>query len=103
MGKHNIDQRSHVNKRIIHQKMIIKVVLNRWEMPHFKSWSVFSKNVNMQFYNNMQLDRKPKHFLKIEKINMAQYLVILPHVINVCKVLRLIIYLNESSTIHVSY
>jgi len=47
MGKHNIDQRSHINKRIIYQKMIMKVVLNKWEMPHFKSRSVFSKNVSM--------------------------------------------------------
>jgi hypothetical protein len=62
MGEYNIDQRSHINKRIIHQKMIMKVVLNKWEMPHFKSRSVFSKKVNMQFYNNMQLDKYPSIF-----------------------------------------
>jgi len=71
----------------------------------FQIKKCFFKKCEYVILQQYAIGQIPKHFLKIEKIYMAtsQYLVILTHVINAFKVFRLITYLNESSTIHVSY
>jgi hypothetical protein len=76
MGKHNIYQRSHINKRIIYQKMIMKVLSNKWEMPHFKSSNVFFKECEYAILQQYAIGQIPNHFLKIEKISLPNIIIL---------------------------
>jgi hypothetical protein len=55
-----------LTREVRHQKEIIKKLLNKWEMPHFKLSNVTSRNVNVQSYNYMQSSKHPSFEKEID-------------------------------------